>query len=229
MKTLAFGLYANTLRQRFSTRVNATQQTDSPRFARIGGSVAPRTNCSGVAGLLFMSAVTNKERFAVTLVQNGTLRINTDGSVTQLKRWGRPCLPRRCDFLNSKQYRVISVRHDGKPYLISVHRLIWQHHFGDIPSTHIIHHNNGIRGDNRLANLALVTVSQNVRFGLLDHGYRAPVGEKHTFAKLTEAKVRAMRDEYREGIPYPSIAKKYGISSGCAWMVVMRRSWKHVT
>lgn len=41
------------------------------------------------------------------------------------------------------------------------HRLIWIWHNGDIPKNLLIDHINGIRGDNRIENLRLVTVSQN--------------------------------------------------------------------
>jgi hypothetical protein len=50
-------------------------------------------------------------------------------------------------------------RVDGKEYL--VHRLIWVWHFGEIPIASNIDHINGIKNDNRIANLRLVTQAEN--------------------------------------------------------------------
>jgi len=48
----------------------------------------------------------------------------------------------------------------NKKYLL-VHRLIWIYHNGDIPDKFQIDHINGIRHDNRIENLRLVTNTQN--------------------------------------------------------------------
>lgn len=42
-----------------------------------------------------------------------------------------------------------------------VHRIIWIMHNGDIPKGHLIDHINGIRDDNRIENLRVVSPSQN--------------------------------------------------------------------
>ena len=43
------------------------------------------------------------------------------------------------------------------------HRLVWEHHNGTIPNDMEIHHINGIRDDNRIENLALVSHADNIR------------------------------------------------------------------
>lgn len=42
-----------------------------------------------------------------------------------------------------------------------VHRLIWILHNGHIPADHMIDHINGVKSDNRIENLRLVTAKQN--------------------------------------------------------------------
>jgi hypothetical protein len=44
---------------------------------------------------------------------------------------------------------------------VKAHRLIWIYHNGAIPNTLVIDHINGIRHDNRIENLRLVTNTQN--------------------------------------------------------------------
>jgi len=43
------------------------------------------------------------------------------------------------------------------------HRMIWEHHNGLVPNDMEIHHINGVRDDNRIENLALVSHADNVR------------------------------------------------------------------
>lgn len=54
-------------------------------------------------------------------------------------------------------YKIVSVK--GKQYYI--HRLVWIYHNGDIPKGIEIDHINGVRDDNRIENLRLVTHQEN--------------------------------------------------------------------
>ena len=38
---------------------------------------------------------------------------------------------------------------------LKMHRVVWEHHNGAIPTGHLIHHKNGIKTDNRIHNLEL--------------------------------------------------------------------------
>ena len=65
----------------------------------------------------------------------------------------------------------VRVNSGGKNHR-SVHRMIWEFVHGPIPDGMQINHINGIKTDNRIANLELVTGSENVkhayRLGLMD-------------------------------------------------------------
>jgi hypothetical protein len=54
----------------------------------------------------------------------------------------------------------VDIRYDGR-YVGKAHRLIWESVHGPIPEGLEINHRNGIRWDNRIDNLELVTKSQN--------------------------------------------------------------------
>lgn len=57
----------------------------------------------------------------------------------------------------SHGYRSIAI---GRVIMLN-HRIIWEHVHGPIPQGMQIDHINGIKDDNRIVNLRLVTVSQN--------------------------------------------------------------------
>lgn len=55
----------------------------------------------------------------------------------------------------------LHVRIDGQHKLL--HRLIWEHVHGPIPKGMYIDHINGVKNDNRISNLRLVTPTQNAQ------------------------------------------------------------------
>lgn len=63
---------------------------------------------------------------------------------------------------------------DNAKYLCPAHRLIWESVHGPIPSGMQINHINGVKADNRIANLELVTPAENVHHALTTglHGRR---------------------------------------------------------
>lgn len=62
-------------------------------------------------------------------------------------------------YINGNGYRLVSM--DGKRW--PAHRLIWIYANGPIPPGMQIDHINGVRSDNRLANLRIVTHAENGR------------------------------------------------------------------
>jgi len=49
----------------------------------------------------------------------------------------------------------------GNGKYVEEHRLVWLKEYGDIPKGYIIHHINGIRDDNRIENLQMMTKSEH--------------------------------------------------------------------
>jgi hypothetical protein len=58
-------------------------------------------------------------------------------------------------------YRQVALRLDGKQYQLKAHRVAWILEHGAIPDGLQVDHINGIREDNRLCNLRLVTQREN--------------------------------------------------------------------
>ncbi|CAJ1293248.1 MULTISPECIES: HNH endonuclease signature motif containing protein [Enterobacteriaceae] len=58
-------------------------------------------------------------------------------------------------------YRQVALRLDGKQYQLKAHRVAWILEHGAIPDGLQVDHINGIRDDNRLCNMRLVTQREN--------------------------------------------------------------------
>lgn len=115
-------------------------------------------------------------------------------------------------------YVVIRSRKTGS---IPAHRAIWEAANGPIPPGMQINHINGIKHDNRLENLEVVTPSENIL-----HAYAtnlaSAVGEKNGRAKLTARDVLAIR---KSPLSSRVIAKQYGVSSTCILEARSGKSW----
>jgi hypothetical protein len=85
--------------------------------------------------------------------------------------YGRRGMPIRKK--DSKGYLFVC---SGAGFVGTCHRMIWESVHGPIPAGLQINHINGIKTDNRLANLELVTPSENIlhayRHGLMTAGPR---------------------------------------------------------
>lgn len=130
-------------------------------------------------------------------------------------------------------YIEFSLCEDGRPFQETGHRLVWKTFSGPIPKELWINHKNGIKGDNRLENLEVMTPSENTAHGFRVLGRKAPnnpsPGEKNGSAKLTEADVREIRKLYGGGHFYQyELAKMYGVTQRIICMVTRRELWKHV-
>lgn len=68
---------------------------------------------------------------------------------------------------NNHGYIMVSVKIDGKTQFKSVHSLVIESFEGKIPSGFQINHKNGIKTDNKLDNLEIVTASDNIK-----HAYK---------------------------------------------------------
>lgn len=62
-------------------------------------------------------------------------------------------------------YMTIDLWKNGKPKVFLIHRLVWEAFNGNIPDGLQVNHINEDKADNRLANLNLMTPSENNRWG----------------------------------------------------------------
>lgn len=106
----------------------------------------------------------------------------------------------------------------------AVHIIIWESVHGAIPDGMQINHINGIKNDNRIANLELVTPSGNTKHAYL-LGLSSAQGECNGRAKLNAdnvADIRASRESQR------TLAEKYGVARRTIRDVLSGKSWASI-
>lgn len=149
-------------------------------------------------------------------VQTGELTIDAQGRVwrTSARRGGRPipCTPRRAEN-DTGEYLQVRVMRNGIRYHALAHRLVWRHYRGPIPAGLTVNHKNGVKSDNRLANLELATHSEQqvharqvLRRGRLDQW-----GLRNAMVKLTSEQVEQIKDRRAKGESLKSIAQDFPV------------------
>lgn len=123
---------------------------------------------------------------------------------------------------NARGHILIVRKHKHVGY---AHRAVWEVVHGPIPEWMQINHKNGIKWDNRIENLEVVTPKENTL-----HAYRTgllvqPKGEKSKVAKLTAADVANIRARASNGSRVCEIAKDYpNVSAQHIGRIINRRA-----
>ncbi|SRR6266516_536444 len=172
--------------------------------------------------------MTSSEQHILEFVQRGGFQIDEEGRIWRLQtltRTGRmrPIVPRLAEKQLADGYSVVRL---GRRNIAKAHRIVWMANNGSIPDGLEINHKNGLRSDNRLANLELVTPGEN-----LFHAYRAlgrwrPTGEKNGRSKLTVNEVTIIRKMLVDGVAKRAIARRFGISHTVVQKIAKGVFWR---
>lgn len=143
--------------------------------------------------------------------RNGVLRSMRTGRVVATKP-------------NPQGYMHFIMSAAGVKRSTGVHRLVCEAWLGPVPAGMHINHKDGIKTNNCLDNLEVVTPAENaahaVRTGLI------PAGEAVGWAKLTDA---AVVDIYTGSASEISAAKQYGVAARTVRGIRSGKWWRHVT
>ena len=127
--------------------------------------------------------------------------------------------------LAGKGYPMVVLFKDGKPHNRLVHRLMAQAYIPNPDSKPEVNHKDGDKTNNFLNNLEWVTSHENRL-----HGYKLGLhgsGENHHQAKLKQAEVDYIREQYASGkYTFARIAKAFGVSTSLISKIVKRVKWK---
>jgi hypothetical protein len=125
-------------------------------------------------------------------------------------------------------YRYCSLSELGKTYTKYVHHLVAETFVGPRPTNYDVSHENDDKLDNRACNLKYRTQADNTRRAYENGLIAVARGETHTYAKLTEVKVREIRKRFAEGESGNKLAGVFGVTSGAIGAIIRRKAWKHV-
>lgn len=109
----------------------------------------------------------------------------------------------------------------------NIHRFVAEAFIGKLSDKLEVNHRNGVKDDNRVENLEIVTHSMNAihNFRVLGHSTR---GEAIHTSKLTAAQVTAIRTRSANGERSKDLAREFGVDYDTIWAIVTRRKWKHL-
>lgn len=146
----------------------------------------------------------------------------SDGGI--IGKRGNPMHPNPCP---KTGYLGVTVHVNGKQGRLLVHRGVCLAFHGLPYEGQEVAHKNGIRTDNRPANVRWKSRKQNAEERVL-HGTQV-VGEGHPLAKLTAEDVIEIRRMYAAGgYRMSDLACLFGVSASKVCQVINRQSWKHV-
>lgn len=123
-------------------------------------------------------------------------------------------------------YVAVSLSRDGRSFVRHAHRLVCEAFNGAPPEGLDCAHLNGVRNDNRAANLIWATRKENSGHRWL-HGTML-VGEGVASSKLTSRDVAEIRERAGRGEKMIDIAAAFGINKATVSTIVAGRVWRSV-
>jgi hypothetical protein len=130
--------------------------------------------------------------------------------------------------INSDGYFTGIFRVDKRPINYKVHRIMAQSFMGEIPQGFEVNHINGIKSDNRLENLEVVSKSENIKHAF-DLGLNKPRrGELNGMCKIDSDTAKWIKEMTKNGFTESQISSQLNVSIHTIRDIRRGRTWKHV-
>jgi hypothetical protein len=124
-------------------------------------------------------------------------------------------------------YLFVSLYAEGKQYSGFIHRMVALAFHGDPPEGKpYALHRNGNQIDNHAENLYWGNEADNHRDRQL-HGATL-IGTKNGNSKLSEDKVKQIRQLHENGYTHKQLAAKFNVSVALIYPILRREIWKHI-
>lgn len=162
---------------------------------------------------------------ALDLINEGSWRVDADRGVV----YGRGRSRAAWRPIGTLRSGYLRLRIGYKGPSVSAHRVIWEFAYGPSDLGLTINHKNGVKTDNRIANLELVTNRQNVVHGFemgLQSRASRNVGSKNAMAKLTEERAAEIRRRRAAGERGRALAAEFEISEQAVCNIHKGRGWQ---
>jgi hypothetical protein len=131
-----------------------------------------------------------------------------------------PCERRRAETLDMFGYYDIRLWVHSHDYSSAAHRVVWVYFNGLIPDKMTINHKNGIKTDNRIENMEVLSIGDNGRHGFAI-GLCNIYGERNWRSKLTDAETVEMRTAYAAGgVLCSELSEKYGVNESTVARII---------
>jgi len=151
-----------------------------------------------------------------------TIRRIKGGQGTRAGHVMKPCL-------NQDGYKKVTLVNDGgKIKGLLVHRLVAAAFIGD-PTGLDINHKDGIKTNNTVQNLEIVSHQENMTHSIEVLGIKyGGIGERNRHAKLKESDISVIRERLSRGETQKSIADDYGVVQQTISNICTGKLWKHI-
>lgn len=174
------------------------------------------------------------ERRVLRAIVDGLLEVDGLGYIWRIAEQRRgpgggpsrivPVLKRRAEH-DTGNYLTVKQTVDGVAIICMAHRLVWQFFKGDIPDGFEINHRNGIKTNNTLSNLEVVTRSENLKHSISIGIRPLQCGEDNPGAKFSDQDIEECRNLYASGrIKQTDISRLLGISKAHVSRIVKGQS-----
>jgi hypothetical protein len=163
-----------------------------------------------------------EEIFKDVIGYEGLYKVSNLGNIKSLKFGKEKILKPRVDRVG---YLLMGLWENGVCKMFKIHRLVAKAFIDNPNNKPQVNHINGLKSDNKIENLELVTASENMQ-----HAYKAgllfnPKGEKHSHSKLTNEQVLAIRNDIRT---HQQIAKDCNVSNSLISDIKRGKRWNHI-
>jgi hypothetical protein len=130
--------------------------------------------------------------------------------------------------LNQDGYYCFCLYKDGLSKMVLTHRVVGQVFILNPNNLPLINHKDTVKTNNYYKNLEWCTTQENTKHATENN--LIPFGENHGMSKLTNEKVKEIRQKYERNGLYNTyyLAKKYNVSRTLIGLVINNKIWKRV-
>lgn len=130
--------------------------------------------------------------------------------------------------INSDGYLTGIFRVDKNPINYKVHRILAESFIGSIPKGFEVNHINGIKTDNRLENLEIVSKSKNIKHAFALGLNKPRRGQLNGMCKIDSNKAKSVKEMTKNGFTESQISSQLNVSIHTVRDIRRGKTWKHV-